>query len=64
MSIASAAAYIRRMREDVALRQTMNDFDGSDAGWEYLRGEGFEFTMDEFKKAQEEVYKEYGVTPM
>jgi hypothetical protein len=53
------------MRADDVFRQTMNAFDGDeDASWAYLRTQGLEFTVDEFKKAQDEVYQEYGVTPM
>ncbi|MDR1888107.1 MAG: Nif11-like leader peptide family natural product precursor [Zoogloeaceae bacterium] len=64
MTTESAVAYIRRMREDAAFRQAMNGFDGGEAGWDYLRAQGFEFTLEEFKKAQDEIYREYGVTPM
>jgi len=64
MSTESAIAYIRRMRDDAEFRQIMNGFDGDDAGWDYLRTQGFEFSMSEFKLAQQDIYKEYGVTPM
>ena len=64
MSVASAVAYIKRMRSDDAFRQTVNDFDGNDAGWAFLKENGFEFSMQEFKAAQDEIYKEYGITPM
>lgn len=64
MSIESAVAYLQRMREDDAFRQTMNDFDGSDAAWSYLREQGFAFSMEEFRKAQDEVYKAHGITPL
>ncbi len=64
MSVASAVAYIKRMRSDDSFRQTVNSFDGSDAGWEFLKREGFEFTMEDFRKAQDAIYAEYGITPM
>jgi predicted ribosomally synthesized peptide with nif11-like leader len=64
MSIESAIAYIRRMREDDAFRRAMNEFDGSDAAWRQLEAQGFTFSMEEFRKAQEVIYKEYGVTPL
>jgi predicted ribosomally synthesized peptide with nif11-like leader len=65
MSVESAIAYIRRMRSDDAFRQTMNAFDGDDdASWAYLHTQGFEFSVEDFKKGQEEIYREYGVTPM
>lgn len=64
MSIESAVAYIKRMRADDAFRKAINDFDGSDAAWGFIEENGFEFSMDEFRKAQEEIYKEYDITPM
>ncbi len=64
MSVESAVAYIKRMRSDDAFRQAVNGFDGSDAGWDYLKEQGFEFSMHEFKQAQDEIYKEHGITPM
>lgn len=65
MSVESAVAYIKRMRSDDAFRQTMNDLsEDEDASWNHIRANGFEFTMQEFKKAQDEMYKEHGVTPM
>ncbi len=64
MSVESALAYIKRMRSDEAFRQAVNAFDGSDASWDYLKENGFEFTVNEFKQAQEDIYKEYGITPM
>lgn len=64
MSVESALAYIKRMRSDEAFRQAVNAFDGSDACWDYLKDNGFEFTVNEFKQAQEEIYQEHGITPM
>jgi len=64
MSIESALEYIRRMRSDDDFRQTINQFDGSDAAWDYLKTEGYVFTLQEFKQAQEKIYEEYGITPM
>jgi predicted ribosomally synthesized peptide with nif11-like leader len=51
MSIESAVAYLQRMREDDAFRQTMNDFDGSDAAWSYLREQGFAFSKRRVDKS-------------
>ncbi|MDR2032220.1 MAG: Nif11-like leader peptide family natural product precursor [Azoarcus sp.] len=64
VSIESAIAYINRMREDENFRRTMNAFDGNEAAWLYLREQGFAFSLDEFKKARDEVYKAHGITPM
>ncbi len=65
MSVQSAVAYIHRMREDEAFRQLMNETsDDEEACWAILRDNGFSFTLSEFKEAQEEIYKEFGVTPM
>ncbi len=55
MSVASAVAYIKRMRGDDAFRQ---------AGREFLKQEGFEFAMEDFCKAQGAIYAAYGITPM
>lgn len=65
MSVESAIAYIKRMREDAAFRQTMNDLsEDENASWAHIRVSGFDFTMQEFKLAQDEIYKEHGITPM
>lgn len=65
MSVESAVAYIKRMREDAAFRQTMNDLsEDEESSWAHIRASGFDFTMQEFKKAQDEIYREHGITPM
>lgn len=65
MSVESAVAYIKRMREDAAFRQTMNDLsEDEESSWAHIRASGFDFTMQEFKKAQDEIYQEHGITPM
>lgn len=64
MSVESALAYIRRMRSDEDFRRVLNEFDGEAASWDYLKEQGYVFTLEEFKRAQEEIYKEYGITPM
>lgn len=65
MTVQSAVAYIKRMREDQDFRQTMNELsEDEDASWAHIRANGFEFTMQEFKQAQDEVYQEHGITPM
>ena len=55
MSVASAVAYIKRMRGDDAFRQ---------AGREFLKQEGFEFATEDFRKAQDAIYAAYDITPM
>ncbi|TCJ18714.1 Nif11-like leader peptide family natural product precursor [Parasulfuritortus cantonensis] len=63
MSVESAAAYIRRMRSDDAFRRRINECTDESANWAYLKEEGFEFSLQEFKQAQEVIYKEYGIVP-
>ncbi len=64
MSVDSAKAYINRMRSDEPFRQQINDCTNEDANWEFIRSEGFDFTLQEFKVAQDLIYKEHGITPM
>ncbi|MGE4281657.1 MAG: Nif11-like leader peptide family RiPP precursor [Magnetospirillum sp.] len=65
MSVESAVAYIKRMRSDDEFRQKMNDLsEDESASWAEIKASGFDFTMIEFKKAQDEIYKEHNITPM
>jgi len=64
MSIESAKSYITRMRQDQDFRQTVNESEDEQANWAFLKANGYEFTLQEFKLAQEEIYKEYGITPL
>ena len=65
MSVKSAVAYIKRMREDEAFRRVLNDNSKDEAAnWAFVKTMGYEFTMPEFRQAQDEVYKEHGITPM
>jgi len=64
MSVESARAYITRMRGDESFRHAVNAFDDEEASWQFLKDNGFEFSIDEFKKAQDLIYKEYGITPL
>lgn len=65
MSVESAVGYIKRMRDDAEFRKVLNDFSEDEAaGWAYVRQAGYDFTMSEFRQAQDEIYKEFGVTPM
>ena len=64
MSVESAVAYIKRMREDEAFRRVLNENSEDEAAnWAFIKQHGFEFTMTEFKLAQDVIYKEYGVDP-
>ena len=53
-----------RMRSDETFRCTVNAFDDEEASWQFLKENGFEFSFDEFKQAQDLIYKEYGITPL
>jgi predicted ribosomally synthesized peptide with nif11-like leader len=65
MSVESAVAYIKRMRSDEDFRHKMNELsEDEDASWAAVREAGYEFTMGEFKQAQDVIYEEHGVTPM
>lgn len=64
MSVTSAKEYITRMREDAEFRRTVNDCVDEQANWAFLKACGYEFSLQEFKLAQDEIYKEYGITPL
>ena len=65
MTVESAVAYIKRMRADDDFRKKMNDLsEDEEASWGEIRKAGYQFTMSEFKLAQDEIYKEHGITPM
>ena len=65
MSVEMAVEYIRRMRSDDEFRKKMNEISEDEAAsWAAIREAGYEFSMTEFKKAQDVIYEEYGVTPM
>jgi len=65
MSVESAVEYIRRMRSDDEFRKNMNEISEDEkASWAAIREAGYEFSMSEFKKAQDVIYEEHGVTPM
>lgn len=63
MSVALAKAYIMRMREDREFRETINACEDESANWAFIRESGYDFTLQEFKLAQEEIYAEFGITP-
>jgi predicted ribosomally synthesized peptide with nif11-like leader len=64
MSVESAVAYIKRMREDNEFRRVLNENSEDEAAnWAFVKANGYDFTMADFKAAQDEVYKEYGVDP-
>jgi len=60
VSIESAKAYMERMRVDPEFRRRVNECDDPAANWAYLRENGFDFSVDEFKAAQKEVFEIHG----
>jgi len=64
MSVESAVDYIRRMREDAEFRKRLNENSEDEAAnWAYIKQQGYDFSLSEFKHAQAVIYKEYGVDP-
>ncbi|MDR3393733.1 MAG: Nif11-like leader peptide family natural product precursor [Parasulfuritortus sp.] len=63
MSVESAKTYITRMRNDPDFRQQVNHNDDEAANWAFLKANGYEFTLHEFKLAQEAIYQEHGIVP-
>lgn len=64
MTVESAKAYIERMRADEPFRQKINATADEAANWEFIRENGFEFTVQEFKQAADLIYQERGITPL
>lgn len=65
MTVESALAYIERMRGDEDFRHLVNGYSEDEgAAWEFVRAAGYDFTISEFKQAQDAAYKERGITPM
>jgi len=65
MSVESAVSYIKRMRDDAQFRTTMNALsENEEASWAEIKAAGYDFTMSEFKQAQDVIYQEHGITPM
>jgi len=65
MSVESAVAYITRMRDDSDFHQSVNALaEDEEARWAFVKQSGYEFTMSEFKEAQDVIHKERGITPM
>ena len=65
MSVQSAISYIHRMRSDTEFRSKVTELsDDETASWQHLLLNGYDFTIAEFRVAQDEIYKEYGITPM
>jgi predicted ribosomally synthesized peptide with nif11-like leader len=65
MSVESAIAYINRMRSDETFRHEVNQLSEDEtASWELIGRNGYQFTMQEFRAAQDEIYKEHGITPL
>ncbi len=65
MSMESAKSYIERMRADEAFRQSVNALsEDEEKSWAFVKEQGYDFTMVEFRQAQEKIYEEYGIEPM
>lgn len=66
MSVETAKNYITRMRTDDAFRNMISAAaeSGEQAGWDLVREQGYEFSMQDFQKARDEIYEEYGINPM
>jgi predicted ribosomally synthesized peptide with nif11-like leader len=65
MSMESAKAYIERMRADEQFRQAVNALsEDEDKSWAFVQAQGYDFTMQDFRAAQEKIYEEYGIEPM
>jgi predicted ribosomally synthesized peptide with nif11-like leader len=64
MSVESAKAYIERMRRDACFRRAVNACEDEQNNWLFLKENGFEFTLEEFKQAQALIYQEFGITPL
>ncbi len=65
MSVESAKSYIERMRADEPFRQAVNALsEDEEKSWAFVKERGYDFTMAEFRQAQEKIYEEYGIEPM
>ena len=65
MSVESAIAYITRMREDKEFHGAVNEQSEDEAAsWALIRANGYDFTMEEFMEAKDQIYKEFGITPL
>lgn len=52
------------MRSDACFRRAVNACEDEQNNWLFLKENGFEFTLEEFKQAQALIYEEYGITPL
>ncbi len=65
MSFESAIAYITRMREDKEFHRQINELSEDEAAsWALIRSHGYDFTMEDFMQAKDQIYKELGITPL
>ncbi len=65
MSMESAKAYIERMRADEDFRQAVNALsEDEEKSWAFVQSHGYDFSMQDFRAAQEKIYEEYGIEPM
>ena len=65
MSVESAIAYITRMRDDKDFHRAINEQSEDEAAsWALVRFHGYDFTIEEFMAAKDQIYKEFGITPL
>jgi len=65
MSVESAIAYITRMREDKDFHRAINEQSEDEAAsWALIRAHGYGFTKEEFMEAKDQIYKQFGITPL
>lgn len=65
MTMEAAKTYIERMRNDEAFRNAVNALsEDEEKSWAFVKAQGYDFTMPEFRQAQESIYQDYGIEPM
>ncbi len=64
MSVKSAIAYITRIREDKDFLRAVKAAIGEEGGLALIRAHGYDFTLEEFKEATDEIYREFGIAPL
>ena len=53
------------MRADEDFRQAVNALsEDEEKSWAFVQSHGYDFSMQDFRAAQEKIYEEYGIEPM
>ncbi len=53
------------MRDDKEFHRAVNEKSEDEAAsWAFIKQSGYEFTLAEFKQAQDAIYKQHGIAPM